>query len=54
MKTQVMLKTDETLDVAYEDHEGVHTDAGCHYWGDCEAFIVWSKTLNRPVTIPLD
>ena len=53
MTTKVRLKTGEVLDVAYDDHQGVHTDAGCHYWDDCEAFIVWSKRLQRPVTVPI-
>ena len=53
MRTKVVLNTGEVLDVAYDDHQGVHTDAGCHFWGDCEAFVVWSRTYKRWMTIPL-
>lgn len=51
---RVILTSGEALDVCHDDHLGVHTDAGCHAWDECEAFIVWSKSLERFVTVPLN
>ena len=53
-RTKVKLASGESFDVAYDDHRGVHTDAGCHQWMDCEAFVVWDETRGRWMTIPLN
>ena len=51
---KVILTSGEALDVCYDDHLGVHTDAGCHPWSECEAFVVWHRATQRWMTIPLD
>ena len=52
-RRRVVLATGETLPVAYDDHRGVHTDAGCHPWDTVEAFRLWSPRLRRWVSVPI-
>jgi len=54
-RRQVVLNSGETLDVvAPDDHLGVHTDAGCHAWDQVAAFVVWSKTHEKWMTVPVN
>jgi len=48
----VILAGGERYKVAYDDERGVHTDAGCHPWDECEAFLV-ALSDGRVVSIPI-
>ena len=51
-ETLVILSSGERLLVAYEDEQGVHTDAGCHPWSNCVGWLCWHPESRRYMVIP--